>query len=198
MHHNDIDIEKWNAAQVSEFKYNTPESYEHGLEHFRRGYAFYRAFLDIDYKLNGKRIIEIGCANYSAITYCINEGQSMVIEPLVSEHLRRNTSGRNIMLNGASAENITFPEVDEVWLFNVLQHVINPDTIIEKAKAAAKVIRFFEPIEAGTDTMHLHNFDLEYFKRHFGECVKYYPSFREIEGFHSHQCAYGVWVKPQE
>lgn len=193
-----VDIEKWHAAQAQEFKYNTPQSYEHGLEHFRRGYAFYRAFLDIDWDLKGKSVIEIGCANYSGITYCSNHGGSFVIEPLPSEHLRRNIGNKKILIIDERAEDVDFPDADEVWLLNVLQHVVDPDLIIQKAKAAAKVIRFFEPIEAGTDVMHLHNFTMDYFRGHFGECVKYYPAFREIEGFHSHQCAYGVWKKPQE
>lgn len=195
---NKADIARWDAAQEQEFKYNTPQSYEHGLEHFRRGYAFYRAFLNIDWDLNGRSVIEIGCANYSAISYCANIGEGYVIEPLPSDHLRKNISDKNILLFTDRAEDFPFPDVDEVWLLNVLQHTISPDLIIEKAKAAAKVVRFFEPIEAGTDVMHLHNFTLEYFRGHFGDCVKYYPAFRDIEGFHSHQCAYGVWTNPNK
>jgi len=52
-------------------------------------------------------------------------------------------------------------DVDEVWIYNVLQHVENPEKIINKARKAAPIIRLFEWINIGIDEGHPHTLTRE-------------------------------------
>lgn len=189
-----IQKDAWERAQIKEEKLNGTQNFEDGDNHFRKVYGYYFNFVELDFNLNGKSVIEIGPANFPALRYCPNIGKSYIIEPTVTAHLKQCVEGLGIEIFGKPAEDIDFPKVDEVWLFNILQHTINPSLIIKKAKKAAKIIRFFEPIEAGIDECHLHEFTLDYFKKHFGECVKYYAPHTIEKDFHQHQCAYGVYT----
>ena len=46
---------------------------------------------------------------------------------------------------------------DECLLYNVLQHVENPELVITNARKIAKIIRIFEWIDTGISEGHLHN-----------------------------------------
>jgi len=84
------------------------------------------------------------------------------------------------------------PKVDEIWLLNLMQHVKDPDLLIEKAKKNSRVIRFFEPINLPTDNQHPFSFSENDYKEYFGDCVKIYNSIGE-KNFHTATCAYGVY-----
>jgi hypothetical protein len=81
----------------------------------------------------------------------------------------------------------------EVWLMNVLQHVYDLELVIENVKKA-DCVRFFEPIDYGTDGMHLHNLTEEMFIDWFGKCKIYGPN-KDADCFHQWKCAYGVWLR---
>lgn len=194
-------IEEWQEAQRGEKMYHDQYSFERGYAMYANSYSVYFKYLSIDKDLNSKSILEIGCAHYPALTYCERYNPSFIIEPMDSKILNGLIVDKLITLIKKPAEILTeFPKVDEVWIMNVLQHVINPDIVIEKAKACADLVRFFEPIETEISSVHLHTFDLNYFKKHFGDGVVKYYAPKEYNGadFHEHQCAYGVWLKKTE
>jgi hypothetical protein len=89
-------------------------------------------------------------------------------------------------------EEIDLPECDEIWIFNVMQHIIDPDLFVEKCKASAKLIRYFEPVDYPTCRYHPHTFSMDDFTRWFDE-PKLYKDF--VSHFHDAICAYGVWIK---
>lgn len=181
---------RWRAAQEAERRFHN-ETFEQGLQHYRESYAQYFKHLGIDYDLKGKNIVEIGPADFPALAYCHNLGKDcLIIEPMPSEHLKR----FNIPIITDLAEDAEYT-ADEVWLFNVLQHVIDPGKIIERAKKQASVIRFFEPINYGTDDCHLWNLTFDMFKEWFGNAVQHYPAGQPVKNFHTWECAYGVWTK---
>ena len=187
--------EQWKQAQLHERQAHTePESV--GWDHYRQSYRQYFNYTGVAMDLQGKSVIEIGPADYPALAYCTNYGPSIIMEPMPSTILESFVSrNKLIALLKEPAETYEFPPVDEVWLFNLLQHVINPDIIVRKAKEAAKVVRFFEPINMPTDTMHLHTFSLNTFYAWFGNCVRHYPDNPHAVNFHTHECAYGAWIK---
>ena len=47
--------------------------------------------------------------------------------------------------------------VDEIWCYNCLQHVEDPELVILKMRQTSKIIRYFDWIETGTYVGHLHN-----------------------------------------
>ncbi len=63
------------------------------------------------------------------------------------------------LLQQAAESYIPLPEnkgYDEVWIYNCLQHVIDPSFIIKNAKMLGKCIRIFEWIDYPTNEMHPH------------------------------------------
>lgn len=192
-----ITKEQWGKAQQEEFKLDAVPDFDSGILHFRKVYDYYFHYLGIKRNLKGKKIIEIGPANFPALTFCYNHDESYVIEPMNNSYVDVCISGRNIFFYKMPAEEVEFPDVDEIWLLNVLQHTMDPELILKKCMESAKVIRFFEPINCGTSPTHLHNFTLEYFENIFGQKVNHFAEKQEIVGFHDSECAYGVINLPQ-
>lgn len=188
-------MQKWHNAQQEERKHHKG-TLEDGVEHYHHSYKQYFEYLQTSFDQKDKTIIEIGCADVPALYFCKDYKTGHIIEPMPSDILIKLTRDKPIFMYAAPAEHMEFPKVDEVWLLNVLQHVIDPAVIIEKAKQAAKVVRFFEPINDGIDICHLHSFTLDYFKKHFGAAAKHYEDHTgRVVGFHEHECCYGVWRK---
>lgn len=182
--------ERWLKAQEAERSFHN-EDFETGKEHYGVSYEQYFKHLGIDPDLKEKNIVEIGPADFPALGYCRNIGsKSLIIEPMPSDHLKR----FGITILNELAEDAQY-EADEVWLFNVLQHVIDPYKIVENAKKQVSVIRFFEPINYGVDQCHPWNLTMEMFNSWFGESAKYYPPNPDAIKFHTWECAYGVWTK---
>lgn len=193
-----IENENWLKAQEAERRYHTAP-FEIGLKMYYQSYSQYFAHLGMSFDCAGKSIIEIGPADYPALTYCRNYSRGYIIEPMPSSILKELIAGTGLQHFALPSEQISWDEsfgrVDEVWLFNVLQHVKDPDIIINQCKEHAARICFFEPINCGTNVAHLWSFDLEYFQKHFGDCVKHYPGNPNAVNFHTHECAYGIWEK---
>lgn len=190
-----ISIEEWRSAQKYEKPYHETVSFEQNLAHYENVYKIYFSYVGLDFDLKGKSLIEIGPAKIPALYFCSNYLQSYIIEPLVFEDAESFLSKmNNVSFIREPAELCNFPEVNEAILFNLLQHVIDPKTIIERCKKYAKTIRFFEPINTGYDHAHLHAFNIEFFENEFGkENVKLYKGGSAGPGFHSQDCAYGVY-----
>ena len=55
-----------------------------------------------------------------------------------------------------SGENLDTVGWDEVWIYNVLQHCVNPERIVQNARKAASVIRLFEWIDFPPHPGHPH------------------------------------------
>jgi hypothetical protein len=185
-----VSIEQWQTAQIAERQFHN-EDFQTGFDHYGISYANYFKWLDIDPDLKGKKVVEIGPADFPALAYCRNIGESFIIEPMPSEYLKR----FNIPIITDMAEDSEY-KADEVWLFNVLQHVIDPHKIVERAKRQSKVIRFFEPINYGVNECHPWNLTMQMFKDWFGE-VNHYPFNNNAVQFHTWECAYGKYERVQ-
>ena len=189
--------EKWKAAQIAERAMHGG-TYEHGLEVYREGYRQYFERLGCTFSIPGKRIMEIGCADFPALSYCDGYEQGHIIEPMPSWMLDKQIAGKNILLHPHPAEDMCIIPVDEVWILNVYQHVIDPYKLFEYAKQCGNIVRFFEPIDLPLDPCHLHSLSLEDFRGIFGDCVKLYKSAPGVKNFHTADCAYGVWEKREK
>lgn len=58
---------------------------------------------------------------------------------------------------------------DECFIYNCLQHVLDPIQILDKVTSISKRIRIAEPLNVPTDSMHLDTFTKEYFGNYFSE-----------------------------
>lgn len=188
-----VDREKWEQGQIQEKAYHTFGLLD-GYEHHRRFYEGYFQYLQIDKNINDRKILEIGPANFPLLGYCMGTKNCTVIEPMESDFLKFICELKEITIIQEIAEESFMPESDEIWLCNVLQHVINPDVIINRCKEHAQIIRFFEPINTALDVMHHWSFGIDYFKEHFGE-AKLYPRNMDEPYFHKWENAYGIYIK---
>lgn len=196
-----IDKKRWAEAQVVERGYHNL-GFAEGLMHYNQSYKNYFNYVGLGTDLGGMTVIEIGPADFPALYFCDNFN-GVIIEPMKSEHLQRICESKNIQLIQKTLEELEDGEImatqvsnalTEVWLFNVMQHIVDPDTFVNKVKAIADRIRFFEPIDQPVEVHHPQSYNLQDFKAWFGECVQLYEG-GNVPGFHTAPCAYGVWIK---
>lgn len=192
-----ISTERWNEAQAAERKYHN-FSYDEGRKHYHKSYATYFSLLGMHFDLKGSSVTEIGPADFPALAYCTNYATSVVIEPMPSTWLMKSIDNKPIVLIKEAVENIypdELPETKEVWIFNVMQHIIDPDEFIDQCKTIGEIVRFFEPINYPTSVHHPHAFDIDDFKNWFPDenCVQLYKG-GSVAGFHQADCAYGTFI----
>lgn len=125
-----------------------------------------------NYDLEEKSILDIGGGAYSLLLKCVNFSDAYVADPLVKKYpdwviKRYNSMG--IVAVGVSGEDlldkINEKKIfDEVWIYNVLEHVKDPKKIIKNALAVGNIVRIFEWIETRTNIGHpqtLHQIELD-------------------------------------
>lgn len=186
-----IDKNRWELAQKEEKLHHIHESVIDSFNKWLKIYDFYFRYLDIDVDLKGKTILEIGSARISALLYCKNYGPSYIVEPTRYEDTEHMYEGKDIKFIREIYEECESPVVDEIWLFNVLQHIVDPDVFIEKCKKSGKLIRFFEPINTQIEVHHPHSFTFEDYVKYFGDSVKKYNG--STEAFHTADCVFGKY-----
>jgi hypothetical protein len=186
-----IDKIRWQEAQKEEILHHTHENTQDALLKWKNIYEFYFRYLDIETDLKNKKILEIGPARISALLYCDNYDYSYIVEPTTYDDTDVLYKDKKITFIKEIYEECESPIVDEIWLFNVLQHILDPDLFINKCKKNAKIIRFFEPINTPIEVHHPHSFTYDDYKKYFGESVKYYKGSTEI--YHTADCVYGIY-----
>jgi hypothetical protein len=186
-----IDDQRWMIAQRAERKLHKLTLHE-GIEHYRESYSHNFRYLCIDPDCNGKSIIEIGCADFPALRYCTNYS-GLIVEPLPSEYLQQWCMENYVLLMAMKFEELAdnFMDKCEIWMFNVLQHVQDPEKFIAKAKLA-DTIRYFEPIDTEITDYHPHSFTKEDFERWFPNGNRFYNETTH-KNFHDGPCCYGVY-----
>lgn len=183
-----ITTERWKRAQLAERKCHTYD-YDEGVRLYKFSYECYANYINLT-KVNGT-VIEIGCADFPALQH-YPASHGIVIEPMPSPILDRIVKECNLTLIKEPVENIILPPCDEIWLMNVMQHIIDPDLFVDKCKEAASVIRYFEPVDFPTCEYHPHTFTMDDFVHWFGDAKRYTD---KVPHFHQADCAYGVWRK---
>ena len=93
---------------------------------------------------------------------CVN-GNGVVVDPCpYPEWVRARYEAAEIDYYVARAEAFTHRNhFSEAWVYNVLQHVVDPEAVIETAKRQANVLRIFEwletePCEGHPHMLHAH------------------------------------------
>jgi hypothetical protein len=189
-----VSLTQWREAQFCEKKEHC-DLVEVSIEVYRNSYKKYFSYVGLNFDLNNKSIVEIGPAKTPALYFCKNYKPSYIIEPTIYEDIMPYFVDKtDLTFIREPAELCDFPAADEAWLFNVLQHTIDPVVIIERCKKHTNTIRFFEPINTGCDVCHPHDFDFDFFSEHFGkDNTIHYAGGPHVCGFHQHECVYGVY-----
>lgn len=165
----------WDAAQTWESDWwgtcqNTLGEEMKQLTYARRmGLKMYhdgRSPYNIDMK--GRSVLDIGGGPASLLLKCANLGSAIVADPLTMPdwcadrykaagiwHLPM--AGEEIM----AGEGRLREAIDEVWIYNCLQHTQDPKQIIVNAQETGRLIRIFEWLETAVNVGHPHSFTAE-------------------------------------
>ena len=121
---------------------------------------------DGELDMQGKSVLDIGGGPVSMTLRCINAGILTVADPCPwppSVHRRYKNYGIEfIQARGEDllGQHFRVPEAkgvyDEVWVYNVLQHVQDPAQVLTAAKTLGKVLRIFEWLWIPADKCHPH------------------------------------------
>jgi hypothetical protein len=153
----------WEQAQAGERSFHCDEKgWPSDLEERRifedNQRAFYAGLIGIG---NGTTrpisVTDIGCGPESLLLYHPAETMFAVdpLEFLESDEERYKSSG--IIRRIVPAETYIGQQTEEVWMYNCLQHTIDPHKVLGVVTAhAQKVIRIFEWVHVPTDGLHLH------------------------------------------
>lgn len=190
-----ITEERWQQAQKAEREFHDGRGLEQKLEDYAKFYRTCLRLLDID-RVYVRNVLEVGCADIPLLHYHL-QSESSVCEPMPSPILHKICHIEKISMHYCKFEDLEEPseQFNEVWIFNVMQHIQDPEKFIEKAKRIGKSILFFEPIDWPIEIYHPFSYTLDDYKRWFGDCVQFYKG-GSIKGFHEANCAYGVWRQP--
>jgi len=115
------------------------------------------------YDLAGKSVLDIGGGPVSMLLKTVNGGHRTVVDPCpypVWIADRYEAAGIEYVRQiGETYESDT--HFDECWIYNVLQHVEDPEDIIATAKKHADVLRVFEWIDIPPHPGHPHELRYE-------------------------------------
>ncbi len=132
------------------------------------------------YDLEWRSVADIGGGPVSLLLKCFNYSRAFVIDPCHYPRwvVARYAAARITFLR-QPAEQPLYLTVDEVWIYNVLQHVVNPQHIIIEAQKCCELIRIVEFIDVHTDDKHLHSLSAKELDEWLGGTgtVEYIPAF---------------------
>lgn len=157
-----IDMNQWHKAQHDELAYwNIPQAML--IEENKQLVYFHYMGIESG-DLKGKSILDLGGGMTSFLLRCKNYAHdSTVVDPIIGiapQWVRDRYEAQGILTLSIPAEDYMFPVIyDEVWIYNVLQHVIDPEAVVRVAKEHGKLIRIFEHVNEPTDSKHPHTFD---------------------------------------
>jgi len=136
---------------------------------------FYAKLMEIpkyspySFSVKGKKILDIGGGPVSLLLKCHDHGGSTVVDPIkYPQWTLDRYEANNIKYKQKPGEKINETGYDEVWIYNCLQHVIDPKKIINNAKKAAPVIRIFEWINIPAHEGHPHELKEEKLNKWLG------------------------------
>lgn len=110
------------------------------------------------YDLDGRSVIDLGGGPVSMLLKTRNATHRTVVDPCpypawVEERYRE----AGIWLSRQNAEDYWEARLyDEVWIYNVLQHVLDPARVIHTALEHGRLLRIFEWVNTGIDEGHPH------------------------------------------
>lgn len=110
------------------------------------------------FDVRGKKILDIGGGPVSLLLKCRNLAKgSKVVDPCEYPYwVKLRYASAGIDYQRMPAEKINEEGYDEVWIYNVLQHVEDPELIIKNALKAGKVLRIFEWVDIPPHEGHPH------------------------------------------
>lgn len=110
------------------------------------------------YDLQGKSVLDIGGGPASMLLKSVNRGRCAIVDPCpYPTWTRRRYALAGITVFEQSAESfLSRQSFDEVWIYNVLQHVEDPYRVIACAKQHGNLLRIFDWVDTPPSLGHPH------------------------------------------
>jgi hypothetical protein len=107
--------------------------------------------------LDNISVLDIGGGPSSMLLKCEGLTRGLVVDPIqYPEWTETRYNSMNIDVMVDIGENVNVSGFDEVWIYNCMQHTIDPEKIIHNAKRAAPVLRIFEWVDVPAHDGHPH------------------------------------------
>lgn len=181
--------ERWQLAQKWELMWATQEEQKSMRETYSKIYMQLFGY-DIEKDFQGKTILEIGCGMFPTALWATGKKKATVVDPLTKQFsmdVHHYWNDNNIFAVPEKFEYWNRTEFfDEVWLFNVLQHVFDPELLLERLKGSGSNVRVFECVDVPADDKHHpHMITLDLMTRVFPDVEKHYYPGGSIPNFHA-------------
>ncbi len=109
------------------------------------------------FDVGGKKILDIGGGPSSLLLKTTNLLEGKVVDPIdYPQWTRDRYAAKGITVSVSLGETVDETGWDEVWMYNCLQHTVDPHKIIQNALRAAPVFRIFEWIDIPAHDGHPH------------------------------------------
>ena len=169
-----VDTARWNTAQEHEAGYwgncNSAVAWGEFVKHEMeaREMGLFSDYGDecAELKMQGKSVLDIGGGPVSMTLRCYDAGQLVVVDPCnYPRCVARRYDRHEINFLRAAGEDLDKCFLsdgtlfDEVWMYNLLQHVQDPEKIVQNALARVSptgCLRMFEWLYIPADVCHPH------------------------------------------
>jgi len=111
------------------------------------------------YDLNGYSVVDLGGGPSSLLLKTVG-GWGVVVDPCpYPDWVAARYEAAGIFYRVEEAEGFTWEngKLSEAWIYNCLQHVVDPEQVIASARRNAHVLRIFEWLEMGVSDGHPHS-----------------------------------------
>jgi hypothetical protein len=150
-HHEDYTFEK-------DYWGNCCNTFDEEQKHF-----VYASFMGIpknrySFILPNRSVMDIGGGPSSMLLKCKGLKNGKIVDPIeYPQWTKDRYKLMNIEVDVKPGEEVTETDAyDEVWIYNCMQHAIDPEQIITNAKRAGKILRLFEWIDVPAHEGHPH------------------------------------------
>lgn len=122
------------------------------------------------YDMAGRTVLDIGGGPVSILLKCLGLGcPSFVLDPCpFPDWVAARYQAHGIWLERMAAEHAFIaPRFDEVWVYNVLQHVHDPERVAALAVNAGRIVRVFDWLDTPYHPGHPNTLTVEDMRRWF-------------------------------
>lgn len=132
------------------------ETYGQGLQLFN-DYGI-KDTLELDMK--GKSVLDIGGGPVSMTLRCVNASKLVVVDPCSwPDSVHRRYKNYGIELVQDYGEDYKGTKFDEVWIYNVLRYVRDPQRVMKNALDHSHTLRVFDFLWVPISDLYIHTLD---------------------------------------